>query len=196
MKSHPILTFSFLGNKERRLERTRKPEREPAAERAAAPAPAPLTFSSCSSSLSKSLTTGLAFPRFGLFLPFPLSRPFSSFLLSLIFTLTDFATVETKQTAMRSHRELICTGRWQTKSAGVSRSLVVYFWFLPSCLVRTPSTCKHTGTLHRPQGPLPVPRTSSTWWRGWCRHRTLTFKKENPTIWISFWQHRKVHNGK
>lgn len=64
--------------------------------------PAALTFSSCSSSLSKSLTTGLAFPRFGLFLPFPLSRPFSSFLLSLIFTLTDFATKKTIQTAMRN----------------------------------------------------------------------------------------------
>ena len=29
-----------------------------------------------------------------LFMPFPLSRPFSSFLLSLIFTLTDFATIK------------------------------------------------------------------------------------------------------
>lgn len=170
MKSHQILTFSFLGNKERKLERTRKRERETGAERGGCgPVPAPLTFSSCSSSLSKSLTTGLAFPRFGLFLPFPLSRPFSSFLLSLIFTLTDFATVKTKQTAMRSHRELIFTGRWQTKGAGVSRSFV-YTWCLSSCLVSTPSTAStpqgdggvHTQYLTQPQegprpaGPLPV----------------------------------------
>lgn len=60
-----------------------------------------LTFSSCSSSLSKSLTTGLALPRFGLFLPFPVSRPFSSFLLSLIFTFTDFARVGTKEITVR-----------------------------------------------------------------------------------------------
>lgn len=75
--------------------------------------PAPLTFSSCSSSLSKSLTTGLAFPRFGLFLPFPLSRPFSSFLLSLIFTLTDFATTKTKDSNEESQENLF-TGSKKT----------------------------------------------------------------------------------
>lgn len=70
------------------------------------PKPAALTFSSCSSSLSKSLTTGLAFPRFGLFLPLPLSRAFSSFLLSLIFTLTDLATTEHGR-AVRNRRQVL-----------------------------------------------------------------------------------------
>lgn len=106
-KSHQIFTFSFLGSKVERLEGTWKYTRGKQAQRAVQlrSEPAPLTFSSCSSSLSKSLTTGLAFPRFGLFLPFPLSRPFSSFLLSLIFTLTDFATTKTEQTAMKNHSE-------------------------------------------------------------------------------------------
>lgn len=73
------------------------------------PKPAALTFSSCSSSLSKSLTTGLAFPRFGLFLPLPLSRAFSSFLLSLIFTLTDLATTKHGR-AVRNRRQVLLQG--------------------------------------------------------------------------------------
>lgn len=147
MKSHPILTFSFPGNKERRPGRTGERQRSPQ-RRGRGP-------SSTYVLILLLVAVEVAHHRFGFssiwpFLAFSLVPTFLVFFIELDLHLNRLCCSGNKRDSNEESQGTPLCRKVANRRCRSIRSLVVSTWFLSSCLVRIPSTCKHASA-HTPQ---------------------------------------------